>query len=460
MLDRNLVNDVLHEALSTGGDYAEVYAENTRSASISSGNDRIKSSDSALSYGVGIRIFKDDFYSYAYTNVVARESLLKTAQKAAAAIKGSRQNMVINLMNLELENKHKIIKSPSAICIQDKVSMLKQASDFAHKYSQIIQRVDGTYLEVEKNVLVANSEGIWAEDDRTRTRFIVSAMATRDSQSESAGNNIGACKGFELYDNFDLQSFSNDIAERAIQKLDAINCPSGKMTVIINNGFGGVIFHEACGHTLEAVAIAKGSSPYVGKLGEKIASSVVSAVDDATISNAWGSINVDDEGVIAERKLLIENGILKNFMVDKFNGRKLGLRANGSCRRQSYKFSPTSRMSNTFILNGQSSFEDIISKTESGLFAKRMAGGSVNTASGDFNFSVEEAYLVENGKIKQQVKGAKLIGCSVDILQNIDMVGNNLDFGCGMCGSYSGSIPTTVGQPTIRVQNITVGGQD
>lgn len=460
MLDKNLGNAILSEALSTGGDYAEIYVENTRGLFLNSGNDKIKSCNSGLSYGMGIRIFKDDFFTYVYTNVMDRENLLQTAAKAAKAIKGAKQNVTLNLVDAELENKHKIMRQPSMIPLTDKVNKLKQLYDFAHNFSPLIERVDGAYLDEEKNFLVANSEGVWVEDARTRMRFTGSAIAVRDNLKENSGNNVGGLYGFELFEQFDLKCFAEEIAESAIHKLDAINCPSGKMTAIIHNGFGGAIFHEASGHPLEAVAIAKDSSPYVGKLGEKIANEVVSAVDDATIANAWGSVNVDDEGVMGERKLLIENGILKNYLVDRFNGRKLGLRPNGSCRRQNYKFAPTSRMSNTFILNGKSSFEEIIGSTEKGIFAKKMGGGSVNPATGDFNFSVDEAFLIENGKITQQVKGAKLIGRSVEVLQNIDMVGNNMTLACGMCGASSGSIPTTVGQPTIRVQNITVGGQD
>ena len=232
-----------------------------------------------------------------------------------------------------------------------------------------------------------------------------------------------------------------------------------KDQVVIGNEFGGVIFHEACGHSLEATSVAPGTSEFSGKLGQKIASELVTAVDDATIPNAWGSINIDDEGTLTQRKVLIENGVLKNYMVDKFGGRRMGMSSNGASRRENYKFVPTSRMSNTFILNGKSTEEEIIAATPYGLYAKKMSGGSVYTATGEFNFSVDEAYLIENGKIGKQIKGAKLIGHGADILPNIDMVGNNMAYACSVCGSISGHIPTTVGQPAIRVKELTVGGQ-
>ena len=272
-------------------------------------------------------------------------------------------------------------------------------------------------------------------------------------------DNFGGLYGLELFDGRNLQEFAENVSADAISQLSAELCPSGKMDVVIGNGFGGVIFHEACGHGLEAEAIAKNASVFCGKMGQQVASPCVTAYDDATIDNAWGSINVDDEGVKTQKKLLIENGILKNYMVDRLNGLRMGMEPNGCSRRQDYTYAPTSRMSNTFIANGKSTQDEIISGTSKGIFAEKMGGGSVNTATGEFNFSVDRAFLIENGKITKQVKGAKLIGSGIEVLQNIDMVGNNMTLACGMCGASSGSIPTTVGQPAIRVKNITVGGQ-
>ncbi len=256
-----------------------------------------------------------------------------------------------------------------------------------------------------------------------------------------------------------MQEFAENVAADSVSRLSAELCPSGKMDVVIGNGSGGIIFHEACGHGLEATSVAKNSSVFCGKLGQQVASTLVTAYDDATIDHAWGSINVDDEGVKTQRKLLIENGILKNYMVDRLNGRRMEIEPNGCSRRQNYTFAPTSRMSNTFIANGKSSHDEIIANTEKGIFAQKISGGSVRTITGDFNFSVDKAYLIENGKITKQVKGAKLIGSCIEILKNIDMVGNNMHLAYGTCGSISGYIPVTFGQPTIRVKNITVGGQ-
>ena len=223
--------------------------------------------------------------------------------------------------------------------------------------------------------------------------------------------------------------------------------------------FGGVIFHEACGHSLEASGVAYGQSQFAGKLGQKIANEKVTAIDDGTIPNAWGSINIDDEGTPARKNVLIENGVLKSYMIDKFNGRRMGMESTGNARRQSYAYTTTSRMTNTYIAPGNDKNEDIIASIEYGLYAKEMGGGSVNPVTGEFNFAVNEGYLIRNGKICEPVRGASLVGKGSDVIQNIDMVGSDLDMGQGMCGSSSGSVPTNVGQPLVRVSSITVGGR-
>ena len=262
-----------------------------------------------------------------------------------------------------------------------------------------------------------------------------------------------------MFKYIDPEYYGRQAARSAHTMLHAKNCPAGKMTVAIDNGFGGVICHEACGHSLEATSVAKGNSVFTGKLGEQIASTKVTAIDDGTIPNAWGSLNIDDEGTPTQKNVLIENGILKSYMIDKLNARRMGMKVTGSGRRQSYKYAPTSRMTNTYIANGDNTPEEIIASISDGLYAKKMGGGSVNPVTGEFNFAVSEGYLVKNGEIQEPVRGASLIGKGSEILMNIDMVGNNMTQGQGMCGSSSGSIPTNVGQPMIRVSEITVGGR-
>ena len=316
-----------------------------------------------------------------------------------------------------------------------------------------------SYLDSSQEVLIINSEGLWAEDKRVRSRFTIEAVAGNGTEKQSGRLSPGGSEGFELFDRIDVKALARQSAETAVTMLGAKECPSGKMTVVIDNGFGGVIFHEACGHSLEATAVAKNASVFAGKLGQKIASDVVTAIDDGTIPNGWGTLNVDDEGTPTKRNILIENGILKSYMIDKLNGRRMGMPSTGSSRRESYKYAPTSRMTNTFIAAGKSSVKEIIENTEFGLYAKQMGGGSVEPATGVFNFAVLEGYIIRNGRICEPVRGATLIGKGSEVLLNIDMVGDNLMRAQGMCGSISGSIPADVGQPMIRVQNMTVGGR-
>lgn len=459
MLDKNLVAEILNEALSTGGDYAEIFVENTLTSSLFTSERKIKNSTSDLSYGAGIRIFDGVNFVYAYTNLMDRDNLLKTAKKAAMGIKSSPKDITFDLRDLELERKHQILKPFESKSKKEKADLMLKISEYALNASPLVCKADANYSEITRQTLLANSLGVWAEDTIARSRFHLASIAQEDNITEVAGDNFGGLYGLELFDGRNLQEFAENVAADSVSKLSAELCPSGKMDVVIGNGFGGVIFHEACGHGLEAEGVAKDASVFAGKLGQQIASPLVTAYDDATIDHAWGSINVDDEGVKTQRKLLIENGILKNYMVDRLNGRRMGIEPNGCSRRQNYTFAPTSRMSNTFIANGKSTHDEIIANTEKGIYAIKMGGGSVKMSTGEFNFSVDRAYLIENGKITKQVKGAKLIGSGQEVLQNIDMVGNNMSLACGMCGASSGKIPTTVGQPTIRVKNITVGGQ-
>ncbi len=459
MLADSLVADVILTALSTGGDFAEVFMEDTRGTNLRMLNGSVEYGVSGRDYGVGIRIFQGLRSIYAYTNDTGRENLLKVALEAAAALVGTPQvtNVVLERMKVEAFNPVRL--QPGQVLHSDKVAVMKRAHLAAAGYDSQITQVAITYLDTDQHILIANSEGLLVQDRRIRTRLGINAVASKGSEKQSAFRGPGGHRGFEFFDSIDVEGIARDAARSAVTMANADYAPSGKYPVIIDNEFGGVIFHEACGHGLEATSVAKGASVFSGKLGQQVASPLVSAVDDGTIPNAWGSQNIDDEGTKTHRNLLIENGVLTGYMIDKLNGRRMGMESTGSARRQSYKFAPTSRMTNTFICAGKSTKEEILSNTEYALFAKQMGGGSVNPATGEFNFAVSEGYIVRNGKIEKPVRGATLIGQGSQILQKIDMVASNLATGQGMCGSLSGSIPTDVGQPTIRVSEITVGGR-
>ena len=459
MLEKSLVEKILNEALSTGGDFAEIFVEKKNNCGLYMIDGKIESSLSGRDFGIGIRIFKDLYSVYGYTNDMTKENLLKTARKIAEAVKGTRADITINLLKQDIENYNKIEIYPETVLKKNKIDVMRRGYAAAKEYDSKISQVRVSYSDSKQNILVANSEGIWAEDERVRGRIRIESVASSGTEMQTGSMGPGASKGFEFFEKMDVESYGREASRIAKTILHADYSPSGKMPVIIDNGFGGVIFHEACGHGLEATSVAKGNSVFAGKIGQMIASPVVSAVDDGTIPNEWGTINIDDEGTPSRRNLLIENGILKGYMIDKLNGRRMGMTSTGSGRRESYKYAPTSRMTNTFILNGKSSLDEMISSVEKGIYAKYMGGGSVNPATGNFNFAVMEGYLIENGKITSPVRGATLIGSGSEILKKIEMVGNNLAYGQGMCGSVSGSICTNVGQPAIKVSEITVGGR-
>jgi len=462
MLTKNVVAEVLAKCLVTGGDFAEIFEEDSINNSISLVDGKVDDAIGGRSYGIGIRIFKGLNSVYAYTNNNSLNSLLDTAYRAALAlgeVKGSSINEKIILNEKKIATIHPIIYYPKDVAYDRKIAILKSAYGGAKNFNEDISQVVASYADKEQNILIANTEGLYVQDTRIRTRLGVSAIASKGSENQTGFEGPGRHMGIEMFDTVDPEYHGREAARIAHTMLNAKNCPAGNMAVAIDNGFGGVIFHEACGHALEASAVAKGNSVFANKLGEQIASVKVTAIDDGTVANAWGSLNIDDEGNNTQKNVLIENGILKGYMIDKLNGRRMNMEATGSSRRQSYTFQPTSRMTNTYIAAGSDKPEDIIKSMEDGLYAKKLGGGSVNPVTGEFNFAVQEGYLVKNGEIQEPVRGASLIGKGSEVLMDIDMVGDNLEVAQGMCGSSSGSIPTNVGQPMIRVKKMTVGGR-
>ncbi len=459
MLKKSLIADVLSASLENGGDFAEIFVEDKNNNSIKMVSGEIEKANSGRDYGIGIRIFNDTNTIYAYTNEDDPDNLISIAREAASALDTSSIDLKFNFQKKEVENVHPIKLYPDNQSQQKKVDLLEYAHHSAADYDGLINQIIINYVDTVQKVLIANSEGLLTEDERVRTRTSVQVVATRNGDKQTGYFAPGAHKGFEFYDEIDIGKYAEEAAKTAVTMVKADFCPGGQMPVVINNKFGGVIFHEACGHGLEATSVAKKTSVFADKLEQKVASELVTAIDDGTIPNAWGSQSIDDEGNSSQRNILIENGILKGYLIDRLNGIRMDMKPTGSGRRQSYKYAPTSRMTNTYIDAGESDPEEIISSTDYGLYAKYMGGGSVDPATGEFNFNVREGYLIKNGEITKPVKGATLIGKGIDILKKIDMVGNNLAHGQGMCGSISGSIPTNVGQPTIRVSNLTVGGR-
>lgn len=459
MITKKLAEDVLLAAMAGGADFAEIYGEITRNNNVFMVNGKIERAADNLISGVGIRAFAGTRTVFASTSDTTPEGLMKCARAVAAAMGEVRTVETLNLTERMFPNVHPARRLPSSVDASERAALLREGCFAAKEYDPAISQVSGSLAGVDHTILVANSEGLYTTDRHIRTRIAIQSVASADGENQSGFYGPGAGMGMEFFETVDPKEVGKEASRQAMVNLRASYCPAGVMTVAIENGFGGVIFHEACGHSLEATSVAIGTSQMAGKLGQTIANPKVTAIDDGTIPNAWGSVNIDDEGTPTQRNVLIENGVLKNYLIDRLGSRRMGMPMTGSARRQSYTFEATSRMTNTFIDNGPDRNEDIIASMENGLYCRNMGGGSVNPLTGAFNFAVTEGYLVKNGKICEPVRGASLIGTGSEILRDIDMVGQNLLTGQGMCGSSSGSVPTDVGQPLIRVSKITVGGR-
>lgn len=460
MLNKSIIEDIFEIALENGGDFAEIYVEDNFSTEISSISGKIENGMSGRDFGIGIRILYGLNFVYGYTNDLSRDNLINITKRISKNIKNEKNSKIFKFDKNIVPVNHPYSIAPSKVNLNRKMEYIKTVNNAAKNYDAMISQVNIKYLDKEQKVLIANTDGVYVEDNRVRTRMLIMAAAEYNNQIETGYIGPGALKGLEFYDEIDLEWYGREAARNAKTMAMADYCPSGNMPVVIDNGFGGLMFHEACGHSLEASSVSKGISVFSNKIGEKIGSEVVNLIDDGSIINEWGSLGVDDEGRRTQKNILIENGILKNYMIDKLNGRRLDMEPTSSSRRENYRFPPTSRMTNTYIDNGNNTKEEIISNTENGLFAKNISAGSVNPATGDFNFSLSEAYLIENGKITKPVKGATLIGNGSKVLQDVDMVGNNLKIGQGYCYAESGALFIGAGQPTLRVKTMTVGGRE
>ncbi len=459
MISREVCQRVLHKAVSTGADYAEIFAENTVNHTISMIDSKVDGIKDTVIAGASVRVYKGLRSVMASTVDTSESGLLECAAKAAEALGQGDAQIDIVLRERIFGDIHPVKIVPSSVENARKVEILKSGYFAAKEYDSCITQVSGNLADVDHNILIATTEGLYTQDRQIRTRIAISAIADKGMGTQTGSCSPGRRMGLEMFDFIDPKNVGQKAAKQAVTMAGAGYCPAGVMPVAIENGFGGVIFHEACGHGLEASSVAYGQSVFAGKLGQQIANPKVTAIDDGTMAGEWGSINIDDEGTPAQRKVLIEKGILKSYMIDKFNGRRMGMESTGSSRRQSYAYTPTSRMTNTYIAAGDDKNEDIIGSIEYGLYAASMGGGSVNPTTGEFNFAVNEGYMIRGGEICEPVRGASLVGKGSDCIMNIDMVGTDMDMAQGMCGSSSGSVPTNVGQPLIRVSSITVGGR-
>jgi TldD protein len=461
MIDETVARQVLKEALSKGGDFADLFAERRRGYNLRLEEGKVEDNSSGNEIGAGVRVIRGESVAYAYTNDITEASLLETARAAAAASRGGGTvsiDLEKPLLSLPRLHEHPVEIEVDAYPREEKIELLRRADQAARESGVHVVQVVVALGDSRQELLIANSLGEIVRDSRVRVRMVVQVVAAKDGEIQTGHETPGMLAGYELFRLFPPEETGKAAALQALTMLDAKSAPSGPMAVVIANGTGGVLFHEACGHSLEADAVYKKASVFMGKMGEKVASPLVNAYDDATLTNRWGSFSYDDEGVKAARTPLIEEGVLCGFINDRKRSMRDGVAATGNGRRQSYRFVPIPRMTNTYIEIGKAKKDEIIADTPLGLYALKLGGGEVNPVTGDFIFAVTEGYMIRDGKVAEPVKGATLIGNGPRVIADIDAVADDLDFDTGMCGKDGQAVPVCTGQPTLRVRELVVGG--
>ncbi len=460
LIDEAVIEGVLGAALRRGGDFAEVFAEDRRGTGARLDDGRVEDLASGRERGAGIRVVSGETTGFAHTSDLSEAGLRTAAEAAAAAARqGGGGVRTVAFRRVHAPAPTDVAVLPETVAKAEKVALLRRADEAARRAGGSIRQVSALYGDSRRRILVANSEGVLASDDQVKTRFAVSAVASGDTGMQTGRESVGATIGFEMFDSVSVEDLAAAASTRALTKLRARPAPSGRVPVVIKQGSGGVLFHEACGHGLEADLVAKDSSVFKGKVGELVASPLVTLVDDGTMGPEWWAIAVDDEGHRAQRNVLIENGVLTDYMWDWLRARKEGRPGSGNGRRESYQHLPMVRMTNTYVLAGGEDPDEIIRQTPYGVYVAQLGGGQVNTASGDFVFGMTEAYLIEDGRITEPLRDANLIGNGPEVLRNIDVVGNDFAMGSpGTCGKDGQGVPVGDGQPTLRVTGLTVGG--
>lgn len=449
---------VLKKALSSGGEYADIFVERSTPLSIVCEDGKIEKVVSGLDCGAGVRLIVGRRTAYAYTNDVSTESLKEIADAVRQAASAGEPHANINLVRKEPMKAFPIKKTPEAVSAADKVALVLQANTVARSLDQRIRQAMVVYRESRQQLVMVNSDGALVEDDRLYLTATVHVIAADGDLIQTGYEPVGGLAGLELFDRYPLTQAAETAVRRAVMMLSARKAPAGRMPVVLSSEAGGTMIHEAVGHGLEADLAQSGLSVYSNRIGDRIASSLITVVDDATLESKRGSFRYDDEGVDAERTILVDKGILKTFLYDRLTAMKDGTTSTGNGRRESYKHRPIPRMTNTMITPGESDPGEILRSTPQGLFVKKMGGGQVNTVNGDFVFEVSEGYLIEQGGIGEPVRGATLTGNGPQVLMSIDRVGSDLGFSIGTCGKDGQGSPVSDAQPTLRIPEITVGG--
>jgi TldD protein len=458
LFDPGRADRVRARALARGGDVAELSAERRASFSVSLDDRKVESAQTGMELGAGVRVIAGDATYFGHVDGLAEHDLERVAAEVASAV-GREETKPRALRSADRPPAQPIETRPDEVPAARKAQMLVECDERARSAGAQVVQVTAAYNEARRQVQVANSDGLLSGDDRTRVRLGTQVVARSGDRVEAGSESLAGHAGFELFDG-DPAAVADEAARRALTMLDAKPAPAGRMAVVVGNGFGGVLFHEATGHGLESDAVQKHASVYEGRLGERLAGTLLTAYDDGTMAGEWGTDAIDDEGTPCQATRVIDEGELCFYLYDLTRARKDARPSTGNGRRQSFRHLPIPRMTNTYIAPGGATREEIIGEVDRGLYAVSFAGGQVEPATGDFVFGVSEGYLIEGGKVTAPVRGATLIGSSLDVLKRIDAVGNDLDMKSGFCGKDGQTVPVGTGQPTVRIAEITVGGTD
>jgi TldD protein len=459
-LDKDTLRKLLEACLSRGGDFAEVYYERTVTNSLSLDEEKISTATRGLDMGAGFRVVQGEKTGYAFSDDLDFARLKEAAETAALIASGAATQKPQNFTPLSPPSYYLVQVSPDTIASKEKVALLVKANAVTRAWDKRITQVGVGFYDSTKKIMIANSEGLYAEDTQTLSRFGVSCDALEGSQRSMGYESKAGSYGFEHYNVALAEEYARKAAEMAIRTLPAEDAPAGEFPIVVAAGYGGIFFHEAIGHSLEGDGIRKKTSCFWDKRGQPIASPVVTLADDGTYKGAWGSVNIDDEGCIGKNTILIDKGVCAAFIQDKLNAKLMKTGQTGNGRRQSYQFYPIPRMTNTYMHAGEAKPEDIIRSVDKGLYIAKIGGGNVQPTTGRFVFTVTEGYMIEGGKVAQPLKGIMLMGSGQDVLKNISMVADDLlVIGGGSCGKDGQSKPVGFGNPTLKVDKITIGGK-
>ena len=459
MLNIDLMSEVLKRALSRGGDYADIFVEQRRSTSIRLEDRKVEKVMTGIDSGVGIRLISGGKTSYAFTNDSSDGSLTSLADILSKSLQRATSSSLPDIKRITPEADFAIKLLPDEVPMQSKVALVEKADHIARSFDTRIRQVSASYRDATQSVRIATSEGTFVEDERTHSLWVIHVIASDNGIIQTGYETVGGNIGFELFEGSIIDELSLKASQRAVMMLRAGRAVGGRMPVVISSEAGGTMIHEAIGHGLEADLAQHGLSVYSNKLGQEVASGLVTVIDDATLPHKRGSYRFDDEGTPSKRIVLVDKGILSGYLYDRLSAMRDGVKSTGNGRRESYQHRPIPRMSNTFIAPGKASPEEVVKSTLNGLFVKKMGGGQVNTVTGDFVFDVQEGYKIENGTLGEPVREATLTGNGPSVLRSIDMIASDLGFSIGTCGKDSQGIPVSDAMPTLRIREMVVGGE-